>query len=163
VNYCRLDRVERLLELGSPLEARVEGKTTLFRAIWTCPAAIPLLVAAGADVHATDQNGSTPLSHAAGIAEDGLAVTYLVEAGSDLEVRDNNGGTPLSYAVAGGMLRNVEILLEAGSDPLAVVFDDEVTILEFAKQRASEKGYGWQDRMKIAELVEQAAAARSDR
>ena len=61
-------------------------------------ATIRLLVEAGADVHAHDKNGATPL-HRAVRTRCAAAVKFLLDAGSDATLRNKPGSTPFHLAV----------------------------------------------------------------
>ncbi|KAL5042082.1 ankyrin repeat-containing domain protein [Aspergillus fruticulosus] len=87
------------------------------------------LILAGANIHATDPNGSTPLHLA---VRSGLCsiVTLLLEKGASVSATDNAGYTPLHYALgcglswekaAYGQLRLIKSLIEAGADPTLVI------------------------------------------
>ena len=75
-----------------------------------------LLIDRGADVHAVNDKGLTPL-HLAQYAE---AVDLLVKAGADVNVRDEAGQTPLHLAAEENEdavpLDVIEALLLAGAD-----------------------------------------------
>jgi ankyrin repeat protein len=60
-----------------------------------------LLVAAGADVNATQRHGYTPL-HAAGQNGDAELVELLLDAGADPTARTDDGQTPADLATAAG-------------------------------------------------------------
>lgn len=60
---------------------------------------VQMLLAAGADIHATNNNGETPLSWAARGARP-AAVTLLLSAGAAADTKDCQGDTPLSVAAA---------------------------------------------------------------
>jgi len=61
-------------------------------------ATICLLLDAGADLHAQDKNGATPL-HRAVRTRCAAAVQALLDAGSDVTLRNKPGSTPLHLAV----------------------------------------------------------------
>ena len=61
-------------------------------------AMIRLLLKAGADIHAQDKNGATPL-HRAVRTRCAAAVECLLEAGSDATIQNQPGSTPFHLAV----------------------------------------------------------------
>ena len=61
-------------------------------------AMIRLLLKAGADIHAQDKNGATPL-HRAVRTRCAAAVKCLLDAGADLKIRNKPGSTPFHLAV----------------------------------------------------------------
>jgi len=60
--------------------------------------AIDCLLAAGADIHAQDKNGATPL-HRAVRTRSAAAVKFLLDAGSDPKLRNKPGSTSFHLAV----------------------------------------------------------------
>merc|ERR1719221_1445915 len=91
---------QRLLEQGAPIEALAcGGKTSdgrdvlwtplLWAGRWGRASAIPVLVAARADVEASDVFRRTPLRHAAGCGH-AATCAALLEAEAEVDVRDVN-------------------------------------------------------------------------
>lgn len=84
---------------------------------------VKALIAAGADVNATDELGWTPLMKACfndemdcGFPEVAQA---LIDAGADIEAQIVYGTRPLMLAAGRGEARVVDVLLKAGVDVLA--------------------------------------------
>jgi uncharacterized protein len=89
------------------------------------------LLAAGADVNATDDEGSTPL-HFAAQDDSAVVVQLLLDAGADVNVVDSKGETPLFKATmntTGGAAPIAALLLERGADPNAQAFDGFTPLL----------------------------------
>ncbi|MBS0207750.1 MAG: ankyrin repeat domain-containing protein [Planctomycetes bacterium] len=63
----------------------------------------------GADIHAQDFQGKTPLHCAAGFA-DSRIIQMLVKAGADLSVRNTDDETPRNYAERLERKENVRFL-----------------------------------------------------
>ena len=81
------------------------------------PEGVRAALAAGADVEARDNRGSTPLLFAALANSNPEVVQVLLDAGADLEARTEWGATPLMFAARHN--ENPEIvqaLLNAGAD-----------------------------------------------
>ena len=74
--------------------------------------AVMNLIATGADVHARNDNGQTPLH----IACNYKIAQQLLAAGADVNARDNDDCTPLIYAIVLRSVPVVQLLLEEGSD-----------------------------------------------
>lgn len=84
------------------------------------------LVDRGADLHVTDDRGRTPLhDHAASWCG---VPAVLLELGAEVDRRDADQQTPLFGARL--HLPNVQVLLEAGADPVAVD-EDGLSVLEY--------------------------------
>jgi ankyrin repeat protein len=105
------------------------------------------LLAAGADVNASDFDGKTALINASSIVN-AHVMRVLLNAGANPNVETNNGWTPLMLAAQSGQANTVRVLLDAGADvnfknaegktALAVAFRKEgnqvVPLLEKASQ-----------------------------
>jgi ankyrin repeat protein len=82
---------------------------------------VKTLLARGADVHARNRRGATPLHYAAdarsAAAAQALTIAALVEAGADVHARDKSGTAPLHRAVRTRGVSAVKALLDGGADP----------------------------------------------
>ena len=87
---------------------------------WTGnPTIVQLLLEAGADPSARDDDGLTPL-HRGAVNNNPVVTLHLLAAGADPNAPDNQGYTPLHYSAAqSGNGRVVARLLAGGADPLA--------------------------------------------
>ena len=102
------------------------------------PAIVQVLLEAGADANAVDDDGLTPLHHGARNSNPVVA-SHLLAAGADPNALDNDGYTPLHWAAAqSGNGRVAARLLNAGADPLAESNDGR-TPLHSALRYAAEQ------------------------
>src|SRR5690606_31389436 len=110
-----------LIARGVDLNAAHAGVTPLLAATrdsWHGrPEAVMTLLANGADPRAADQDGNTPLHHAARSSDPGVAA-LLRDASAELDVANHEGLTPLGVACAAGNWRLARFLLERGARPV---------------------------------------------
>ena len=74
---------------------------------------LSLLITAGADVNAADEEGCTPLSCAADAGRSECVKLLLAAPGIDVNKEDKDGWTPLHYAACWGHSECVKLLLAA--------------------------------------------------
>lgn len=84
------------------------------------PAAIAAAVAEGADVHARNEAGLTPLMAAVADSTPVEVIETLLGAGADLDQQAANGLTALMLAAGEGTPAQVIYLMNAGADPTVV-------------------------------------------
>jgi ankyrin repeat protein len=120
VNAGDVARVQELIAEGADVNAYGLDGTPLHVAVATGETWIAgMLINAGADIEAEgDPKDSHPL-HLAAIRNDTEVARLLIERGADLDGRDGQGRTPLTVAATYGNVAVGELLLMAGSDPLA--------------------------------------------
>ncbi len=74
------------------------------------------LLANGADARTADNEGNTPLHHAARSTDPAVAA-LLLDAGAQVDALNNEGFSPLGIACASGNWRLARFLIEHGARP----------------------------------------------
>ncbi len=80
------------------------------------PDAVTTLLANGADPRLADNEGNTPMHHAARSSDPGV-VALLRDAAADIDALNHEGMTPLGVACVAGNWRLAKFLLERGARP----------------------------------------------
>lgn len=93
-----------------------------------------VLLAAGADVNAKNEAGTSPLMRAATQDFHGDIVRLFLENGADINAVDHEGSSSLHYAIQVGYAEVLQILLRSGADVDIRNLLGE-TPMEFAKRR----------------------------
>ena len=102
------------------------------------PTIVRLLLQAGADPNAPNDEGMSPL-HAGARNSNPMVVTHLLNAGADLNAGDNYGYTPLHHAAAqSGSGRVAKVLLDRGADPFAESNDGRTPLHSALRYRAEQ-------------------------
>lgn len=108
VQYGSLPDVKRLIAAGEDVNERdISDSTPIFKVEEGDIA--KALIDAGAEIHATDEDGFTPLHNA---RRSESVVRVLIEAGADVKARNKDGFTPLFFADEG----SAKAMIEAGAD-----------------------------------------------
>lgn len=94
-NDTTMNRLTELIMLGADPNARAASSTVLHMAAQRGDIfVVTLLIEAGADIHAEDDYGSTPLQDAAAFARPDVA-RLLVALGADAEHKSDDGRRPV--------------------------------------------------------------------
>jgi ankyrin repeat protein len=144
-----LSQLAVLIEQGAnPNTPNAKGATAL---MWLCKRkgnmsiAAKLLIAAGADVKAVDNENNRMAIHVAAAASDLLTVWALIDAGSPIEPIDSHGQTPLFLAILrkdGEGLEIASMLLGRGAKINHRVVGG-LTVLSIAIQNGMEELVAW--------------------
>jgi len=112
--------LRQLIARGVDLNQQHGGLTALLAATrdsWHGrPEAVMTLLANGADARAVDNEGNTPLHHAARSTDPAVAA-LLLDAGAQVDVLNQEGFSPLGVACASGNWRLARFLIEHGARP----------------------------------------------
>ena len=166
--------LRELISQGVDLNAAHAGMTPLLAATrdsWHGrPEAVMTLLSNGADPHATDIDGNTPLHHAARSSDPGVAA-LLLDAQAALETLNHERLSALGVACSAANWRLARFLLERGAQPeprhgrpallaaAAADEDDAAGVLLLLKYKARVDARGADDR---TALHEAAAAGHAD-
>ena len=121
---------------ASPVVAAEAADAGLIEAIKAVDdAGVRAALARGADISATDPDGTTPL-HWAAHANDATIVGLLIGAGADADAANRYGVRPLSLACTNGNAAIAELLLAAGADPDTALAEGETALMTAARTGA---------------------------
>ena len=122
-----IERIRRCMANSSPSNwSNPDGYTMLHRAarFSSNPTVLSVILDAGFDPNAKDDDGWTPLHHAA-YNDNAIVSSVLLDAGAQPNARTNGGWTPLYMAALSGNRLTVSILLDGGADPNFRNYDEE--------------------------------------
>ena len=145
--FGNVPAVRALLKSGVGVNDIVdEWKSTALHhaAGWGHPAAVEILIEAGADLNMIDSRGATPLGTACFEGQT-TVLMLLINAGADVNLTGDTGETPLHIAAGKGREACAALLVQAGADlnarnlgdmtphDIAVLYDDYEDREEIAK------------------------------
>lgn len=117
---------------------------------------VPVLLAAGADVHARNEQGETALIRAATYYwyDAGQPdVRALLDAGADANARDMNGDTALLKAAVGNEPKTIQLLLSRGADAKAQNIKGE-SVMSLLQTRIANLKRDTPEKTQLEEIVE---------
>ncbi|MEK6373849.1 MAG: ankyrin repeat domain-containing protein [Acidobacteriota bacterium] len=148
-----MKKVQLLLKAGARVVAEGDGASPLHAAMVAdgeidgdhdAASVIRVLLAAGAVVDATDENGLTPLHHAAS-RRNIEVVKLLLSGGASVQAVAKCGATPLSFVLQGARdtedqaLAVAEILVAAGADVNATDSCSNKSLMDVAQELGNYK------------------------
>ena len=147
----RLEDIKKALDTGADInyhDPEYCGGTALCYAkhYGEC---VKYLLTNGADVHARNNIGATPLHYAA-MSYDSSAFLSMLEAGADIDARDDKGRTPLYYAAAYHSWEILNIYIDKFGYDVNAQYENGETLLHIAAKGAFYDGY---DFCSIGELI----------
>ena len=134
--YMRL-----LIEHGADLEMTNDSKATAFSGCaWTCNMdCLEIMIKAGCNLNAQNEEGETPLNMIAAMPEDNdnssvkraLVCARLIEAGADVDIQNVFGASPIMNLVKHPNFSMIRQLLQANCCGTVTNIDDEDVIKKF--------------------------------
>ena len=120
-------------EAQSQAEAQLRAEAQLLEAVKAGDqATVSARIAEGADVNASEADGTTPL-HWAAYNSDVAITELLLGAGASARAANRYGVQPLSLAAVGGNAAIIELLLAAGADPNTQQGEGETALMTAAR------------------------------
>ncbi len=110
------DVARLLLKNGANVYARCKVSSSTPLHLARSKEVMQTLLEWDADLHATDDQGRTPL-HSAALNCNRELNEFLLDQGSDLRAKNNWGSTPLMTAISAGAKEDAALFLERGADP----------------------------------------------
>ena len=152
-------QVRAALDRGANVNIRRDnGSSPLVESVFNKDTGVfPLLIERGADIHARDRDGATPLMIVALYGKDLLnQLRMLLDAGADVNARSDDGRTALIYLCMTSLIhpqpaQAVELLLNAGEDP-TIADDAGRTALEYAQRNRGLRDEPVVERLKSVEV-----------
>jgi len=117
VNRVNLKMLKFLLAHGAKPQGREIVEAAFIKNPKTALSFVKVLLSAGANPNATDNNGSTAISNAAFWGNRDLVVLLLAQPHIKVDVADGGGWTALMCAADGGSLDIEDMLIKSGADP----------------------------------------------
>jgi hypothetical protein len=140
-SWKRIEIMKILLKVGAKVDGLDSRGSTYLASYGFFDTRVErLLLGAGANLNARDDEGATALMHASGFGYE-EAVRLLIEHGANLNLKDNKGRTALMHAAAGLYVDAIPELLRSGADLYARDLDGK-TALDIAQAAGHDVAVG---------------------